>query len=115
MKLDVVELRVKDWQKMLDFWKNQLGLSVVAREEDHNFVLLGGDNGAMIGLFEAIEANQQKFVPYFKVGDLEVMVADLKSKSIDIGEIQETHWGRQAKVVDPEGNEFYIYQEKRDF
>ncbi|MBI4215721.1 MAG: VOC family protein [Parcubacteria group bacterium] len=117
MKLDIVELNVKNWEEMVGWYISNLSLKIVAREDDHKFALLAGNDGAMLGLFEVRNPTQGSggFTPYFRVEKLEDAVNNLKNKSVSVEEIQIRHWGKQVKVKDPQGNEFYLYEEKQDF
>lgn len=115
MKLDIIELRVKNWQKMLNWFTKTLGLSLVVKEDDDKFALVRDKEGLMIGLWMDKSKSKQRYVPYFKVNNLQHFINTLKTKSVIVGKIQKKHWGDQAKVVDPEGNELYVYQEKRNF
>lgn len=59
----------------------------------------------MIGLLQ--------FVPYFKVSNLKNKLLKLEENGVKVGKIEEKHWGKQAKILDPENNEYYIYEEIR--
>ncbi|MBI2405419.1 VOC family protein [Candidatus Gottesmanbacteria bacterium] len=115
MKLDVIELHVNNWHKSLDWWVNKLGLKIIVQEDDHKFALLLGTGGAMVGLYGGKPTSKQRFVPHFKVVNLEETVEKLKHNAIHVDTIEIRHWGKQAKVTDPEENIFYLYQEERGF
>ncbi len=115
MKLDIIELRVKNWQKMLDWFTNTLGLTLVVKEDDDKFALVGDKKGLMIGIWMDKSKSKQRYVPYFKVDNLQHYINKLKNKSVKVGKIQKKHWDEQAKVIDPEDNELCVYQEKRNF
>lgn len=96
MKLDIIELQVKNWEEMVKWYSSNLNLKVVAREEDHRFALLAEDGGTMLGLFgvENLTQGSSRLIPYFRVDSLEGVVNDLKAKSVDIGATQIQHWGK---------------------
>ncbi|MBI2029248.1 VOC family protein [Candidatus Gottesmanbacteria bacterium] len=115
MKLDIIELNVKNWEAMIEWYVSNLNLKVVAREDDHKYALLAGSDGAMLGLFgvrNLLMRGSGGFIPYFRTEKLGDVVSNLKSKSVNIEDTQVQHWGEQAKVKDPEGNEFYLYEER---
>ena len=112
VRLEVVELQVKNWSEMLDWRVGKFGLKIIAREDDHQFALLAGDGGAMLGLFGENGKTEQKLTPYFKSENFEKTVAGLKSQYINVGAIEVRHWGKRAKVKDPEGNIIYLYEER---
>ncbi len=117
MKLDIIELQVKNWEEMVEWYSSILDLKVMVREDDHRFALLRGESGAMLGLFWVENPTQgsNRFILYFRTDNLENTVNDLKVKAVNIGKIQIQHWGKQAKIKDPEGNECYLYEETRNF
>lgn len=117
MKLDVIELHVKNWEEMIEWYSSNLDLKIIAHEDNYKFALLLGDGGAMLGLFaiKNLTQNSGRFIPYFRTNNLEEAVRNLKNKSVHIEEIKIQHWGKQVKVKDPEENEFYLYEENRNF
>jgi catechol 2,3-dioxygenase-like lactoylglutathione lyase family enzyme len=49
--LDLVTIQVRDWPQALTWYRDILGLTVVAVEEGHQFCLLGtGEGGCLLGL-----------------------------------------------------------------
>ena len=95
---------------MLDWYVEKLGLRVVAKEDDHKFALLAGDDASMIGIL-GTDDRAQKLIPYFRTDNLDKVVVDLGAKSVTVGNVEVQHWGKQAKVTDPEGNDVYLYEE----
>ena len=80
MKLDIVELQVKNWAEMIEWYSSNFNLKVVAREDDHEFALLAGDDEAMLALFAVknLTHSSSKFIPYFRVNNLVESVGNLK-------------------------------------
>ncbi len=112
MQLNVIELQVKNWKKMLDWVVNKVGFKIIAKEDHDQFVLVQGAGGAMIGIWGVKKRSAQKFTPYIKVKDLEGIVSNLKKKSVKVGRIEKPHWGKKAKLTDPEGNVYFLSQEE---
>ncbi len=113
MKIDIIELQVNNWKSMVEWYEKSLGFTVRFLEDDHQFALLSGEVGAMLGLYGVEEKTYTSFIPYMRVEDVEVGVQKLKSMEVNVGAIEERHWGKRAKITDPEGNVFYLYEEKR--
>lgn len=114
MKLDVVELRVKNWFVSVTWYQEKLGLRIIAQEDDHQFALLVGEGGAKLGLIgtKQLPQGQSRATPYFITSQLEKVAAKLKQNGVDVGRIEKMHWGKQMKLTDPEGNVLYLYEEK---
>lgn len=110
MKLDVVEVQVKDWKTSIAWWK-KFGLKLVVRENDDQLALLRSGGGSMIGLFGKGKPTKHGFTPYFRVHSINSTVVSLKKKGIIVGRIEKRHWGRQAKVTDPECRIMYVFEE----
>ncbi len=113
MRLDIIELQVHNWKRMVEWYEKELGFTVRFREDDHQFALLSKDDGAMLSLYGAEVISDAHFTPYMKVEDIKIEFSRLKNAGINIDEIEERHWGKRAKVTDPEGHVFYIYEERR--
>lgn len=111
MKLDIIELQVKNWKSMVE-WYEKLGFTVRYREDEHKFALLSADDGAMLGLYGVESKTPSNFTPYIKVEGINKEVQELKNKGIAVDAMEERHWGKQALVTDPEGNTLYLYEEK---
>lgn len=114
MKLEVVELRVKNWFTSVTWYHEKLGLRVIVQEDDHQFALLVGEGGAKLGLIGTMQLpqGQSRNTTYFTTSQLEKVAVKLKQNGVDVGRIEKKHWGKQVKLTDPEGNVLYLYEEK---
>lgn len=115
MKLDVIEIQVKEWDEMVRWYNEILGLKILAKENEDKFALLVGENGAAVGLFgkENLSDLKGNITPYWHVDNIENTFQSLSAKGVRfVANIEKRHWGKQARFVDPEDNNHFIYQEK---
>ena len=114
MRLDVIEIKVNNWEAMLKWYSEVLGLTIIGKEDDDRFALLS-TGGTMIGLIEErkIVKNPQHITPYWKVDNLEREVTRFLQEGVSFPKgIEQRHWGKQAVFNDPEGNVHYLCQEE---
>lgn len=128
MEFDNVRLLVNKFDDCFQFYREQLGFSVLWGEMGGGYASFGTVNGKSFAIFSraemaqvvgvsyllAISEAQDRFVLILKVGDLEQVVAGLKAKGIVIiTEIQaRPSWGiRTAHLRDPDGNLLELFDE----
>ncbi len=117
MELGIVVLRVRDWYRAVDWYRDVLGLTELYREEATQWAEF--EVGPVHLAVEAIAAPGEPhdslgdgFTLEFRVPDLEATVSDLASRGVVFTtDVTEKEWGRIVTCVDVEGNEIQIYQE----
>lgn len=117
MKLDVIEIQVRDWAGMMKWYHSVLGLEILAREDDDKFAMLGNE-GSIVALVQVDEVSGTpgNIMPYWRVENIENVVEKLTSSGVRFStKVETTHWGKQAKFSDLEGNVHFLYQEERNF
>lgn len=116
IELGVIEIQVLDWEKMVSWYQNNLGLIVIAKEDGDRFALLQGKSGSMIGLIgvKKLPAKSQRITLYWSTQDINTSVNTLKAQGIIFsGNIEKRHWGKQIEFQDPEDNLHMLAQEKQ--
>lgn len=116
-RLDIVELRVREWERTVDWYEQTLGLRVVHREAHHRYAWFefpdGGCNLALFGTSATAEG-VGNCVPNIRVENLNTAVAELTRRGVTFvqgikdGEDNENY--RTAILLDCEGNEIELYE-----
>lgn len=116
MKLGVVEILVKNFEKCLRFYKDLLGLKIEHADKQHKFIMFNTGT-TKLAIYGASKFYRDKFSHiklYFPTKDIEKTVKELKNKNVKfISKIEKRHWGRVISFTDPENNEHYLYEESR--
>jgi len=106
--VDIVMLPVKDQQKAKEFYL-QLGYHVVAEapmgqgETWLQMGLPGGHATLSLGSFQAIIC---------ETDDIQQETKSLRAMGIEVGNIDDTPWGKFAWLKDPDGNSMCLRQSK---
>ena len=104
--VEIIMIPVKDRQKAKEFYL-KLGFQVVVEATDPHgeaWIQMGLPNGnATISLagFQGIIC---------ETANIEKEIKDLKAKSIEVGKIDDTPWGRFAWLKDTDGNSLCLHQ-----
>lgn len=110
VRLGYVTLAVRDVAVARDWYAANLGLRDVARRE--GFALLGGEDGARLGLREAQSpADAARVHLHFEVPDVDAHYDALRARGVPF-ERRPTNmpWGfRVATLRDPDGHTVEIY------
>ena len=77
-----IAVAVSDIQKSLDFYKNTLGLNLLFEAPPNLAFIMCGDVRIMLTTLQGEEDDHHTSVIYYKVNDLNLAVADLKSKGV---------------------------------
>jgi predicted enzyme related to lactoylglutathione lyase len=114
--LDLITIQVRDWPLALAWYRDVLGLTVVALEEAHQFCMLGtGDGGALLGLAsdhpdQAASTHENRLAPGFQVPDLDAVLHRLRDSGVRVDPTVDGDEGyRLARCWDPEGNRLHLY------
>lgn len=108
--LSEVILYVENMDEMLAFYRDILGLAVVAGDPEYGFVKLDAGSTSLC-LHAGRDGKVGKFAPkiVFDVDDLDAAAAYLRDHDVELGEKRQA--GPDSEVVDgmdPEGNKFAI-------
>jgi predicted enzyme related to lactoylglutathione lyase len=102
--VSVVWLAVANIDRALEFYADTLGLDI-EQQEDHWALVVAG--AVRIGLNEELPDGEGGAVIAFGCDDIEEAASEL---GVEIGEVSEHEWGRQASFRDPDGNELQLYE-----
>jgi predicted enzyme related to lactoylglutathione lyase len=114
--LDLVTIQVRDWPKALAWYRDVLGLTIVAIEESHQFCLLGtGENGALLGLAsdhpeQAASTLENRLAPGFRCSDVAETLRRLQDAGVQVDsdvDGGDGYW--LGRLWDPEGNRIHLY------
>lgn len=114
--LDLVQMEVKDWSKIVDWYIDKLGLKVLVKEDDDKIAFLGFPEGeAKLALWgvDSVKVAKNRAYPCILTTDLDGVVAGLKKKGVEFEE--EVTGGpekgfRSARIWDPERNTVFLYE-----
>ena len=122
MNLGAVLLYADDFEAMLTFYRDVLGLKVVEinpgpeYDEGVDFVYLDA-GGPGVEIFDrAVHPTELPMTvggsvgTGFQVDDLETTRHGLIARGIEVGEIVKRQWGRYVELTDPENNPLVIFQ-----
>lgn len=122
MNLGAVLLYADDFEAMLAFYRDVLGLKVVEinpgpeYDEGADFVYLDA-GGPGVEIFDRSVHPAELPMPVggsvragFQVGDLEATRDSLIARGIEVGEFVNRRWGRYVELTDPESNPLIIFQ-----
>lgn len=122
MKLGAVLLYADDFEAMLAFYRDVLGLKVIEihpgseYDEGVDFVYLDA-GGPGVEIFDRSVHPAELPMPVggsvragFQVDDLESTRDGLIARGIEVGEIVNRRWGSYIELADPENNPLIIFQ-----
>jgi catechol 2,3-dioxygenase-like lactoylglutathione lyase family enzyme len=114
-KLDIVTIRVRDWQAAVRWYTETLGLKLLYREDDHRWCQLGfPEGGANLALYgtEVEPGGRSRCVPNILVTDLDAVVRSLQRHGVQPTQFQDhaDEGYRLVTITDPEGNEIQLYE-----
>ena len=104
--IEIIMLPVQDRQKAKEFYL-QLGFKVLIEAPDphgETWIQMGlpnSDTTISLASFQGIIC---------KTDDIEKEISDLKIKGIEVGNIDETPWGKFAWLKDLDGNSLCLHQ-----
>ena len=110
LHFDCVFYYVRDLDAAVGFYRDVLGLSLLSRDAVARFDIDGV-------LFELVPADDDSRLTgrgnarlTFRVDNIEETVAELRARSVEVGEIQHKQNGWLASFKDPDGNELDLWQ-----
>ena len=115
-KLELIGVPVTDVDRAKAFYVDQVGFNA---DHDHRvsdemrFVQLTPPGSACsiclgVGLTQAAPGSVEGL--QLVVGDADAAKADLESRGVDVGEIQDFPWGRFLFFSDPDGNRWAVQE-----
>lgn len=113
--LNIIEIRVKDWDSSLAWYQEKLGLKAEGLHEDPFCFLTFPEGDASIGLDGTEEVSgggSTRCVPCIQVDDLQGTVTELKGRGVEfVADVTGGEEGyRTARLSDPEGNLIQLYE-----
>ena len=122
MNLGAVLLYADDFEAMLAFYRDVLGLKVLEinpgpeYDEGVDFVYLDA-GGPGVEIFDRSVHPAELPMPLggsvragFQVDDLETTRDGLIARGVEVGEFVNRQWGRYVELTDPESNPLVIFQ-----
>ena len=122
MNLGVVALYAADFEAMLSFYRDDLGLEVVEinagpeYDEGVDFVYLDA-GGPGVEIFDrSVHPSELPMSAGgsvragFQVDDLDATRGGLIARGIEVGGFVNRQWGRYVELTDPENNALLIFQ-----
>ena len=116
--LSIVTIDVWDWQGMVDFYQDALGLNAIELEPDERYGWL--DAGSVVlafrGVDEQVEQRGTGISLQFEVDDIERSIEELENSGCEFYDKQlEGEEGyRIAYFYDPEGNSLAVYHHEHE-
>ncbi len=120
MELGIVVLRVEDWYRAVDWYRDILGLKELYRDEaaqeaqfEAGPVHLALEHGGKASESDDAKGSAKRgFVLQFRVPNLDETLSELASRGVQfVSDVSSEEWGRLVSCVDLEGNEIQIYEE----
>lgn len=102
-----------DLQRLLSFYRDVLGFTVLYQEEGQFAFLRLGDSGPDIALYPGRTTQQAEAPHWFiviNVDDIKTVAASLRAKGVAVSDIHDVPNGRAATFNDPDGNLIEIHQ-----
>ena len=109
--VSTVVIYASDFDRMLAFYRDTLGLQV--EQQTERYVELRAAGGADIAIHagrEAAVGEGRHWFLEFRVDDLDATARALRARGVDVGDVQERWWGKEAGFTDPEGNRIEVEQ-----
>jgi predicted enzyme related to lactoylglutathione lyase len=118
MDLGIVVLRVENWYRAVDWYRDVLGLTELYREEAAQWaefeagpIHLALEQGGTASANPKGAAGNA-FVLEFRVPDLDATVSELAGRGVQFTtDVTQEEWGRTVTFVDLEGNEIQIRED----
>ncbi len=116
--LSIVTVDVSDWEGMVDFYQDVLGLNAIELEPEHRYGWL--DAGTVVLAFRGVDEEQEKsgtgISLQFEVDDIDTAIKELEAAGAEFYDKQlEGEEGyRIAYFYDPEGNSLAVYHHEHE-
>ena len=113
--LNMVEIRVSDWDSAVQWYTEKLGLTM-GNVDEHRYCRIklpdGNTTIALNGTMPVELGSHNRTVPLIQVDDLDGTVAELRRRGVEFsGDIRSGKEGyRIVSLDDPEGNRLQLYE-----
>lgn len=106
-----VELRTENWDKLVQWYREVLGLRVLVRVVDDGYALLeAGDTRLAIIKRESSGDASRRISLAFEVSDVVALCAELRQSGAPISHPARDPEGlREAETADPDGNRIRLF------
>ncbi len=116
-KIEWVEARVKNYEKVKKFYGSVLGLPLNFEEERKDFIQFKvGASKTYLALLDTVKTgmtNTKGFVPTFEVSNLDRFIKQMKTRRVRVGRrIAEGDHVRLVDFYDPNGNILQAFEWK---
>ena len=115
MKLAGVTVYVRDWPAAVAWYRDVVGLSIAALEEDDQFCMLSVGSG-FLGLATdhpeyTVGDHENRLAPSLQVDDLDATLAMLRERGVRVDDRidGEGEGYRLSRFWDPEGNRLNVF------
>ncbi|MBI3859104.1 MAG: VOC family protein [Thaumarchaeota archaeon] len=117
-RLEWVEARARNYERLKEFYGKTLGLPLNFEEERKDFIQFKvGPSKTYLAILDTKKTGMTRadgFVPTFEVSDLKKFIRGMKRKGVKVGEhIAEGDHVRLVDFYDPNGNLLQAFQWKR--
>jgi predicted enzyme related to lactoylglutathione lyase len=109
--IDLAGYLVAEPQAVLTFYRDVLGMKPTWIDEEGRGAEFDLADGQTFGFWRTSEVDKGGFV-MFAVSDVRAKTAELRSRGVEVGEIEDTPNCLMAFALDPEGNSVIIHQRK---
>jgi len=113
-RLSYLFLNVRDYGGMRAFYRDVLGFAVEFEVPGEiAFLRLAGDGGPRIAISVGDVPEHSDVRHWFLVIDvtgIDAVAEDLRSRGVEVGEIEDVPYGRAVTFPDPEGNLLEIHE-----
>jgi catechol 2,3-dioxygenase-like lactoylglutathione lyase family enzyme len=114
MKLDSAVFYTNDLEKVVDFYKNKIGLEVEYINEGR-FASFKFGNGVRLGIKKALEEREKpgSQTIFIEEQNVEKLYGKYKKEKISFyKELKEESWGTEFAILDPDGNKIEFLKRK---
>jgi catechol-2,3-dioxygenase len=111
-KLETVFLWVRDFKQMRAFYHETLGLPITY-QNPHFADLRAGNCSIALHSEREVHTRSDSWHMEFLVNDIDVVVAELGRRGVEVARIRSESFGRITTFHDPEGNEIGIEEPPR--
>ena len=115
-RLRYLFVMVHDLDRMLRFYRDDLGLAVEYHDPGHIAFLRFGDAGQSLALHvgrDDAPTRAEHWFAVLDVTDLDGTVGVLRRRGVAVGEVFDVPFGRAAKLRDPEHNVLELHEPAR--
>jgi predicted enzyme related to lactoylglutathione lyase len=115
--LEIVQIEVKDWARMVKWYVDTLSLQIAIKEDEDKIAFLSFPKGegkiALHGADNVVTGTKSRAYPCILVSDIDATVKQLQAKRV---EFEEGITGgpekgfRSARIWDPERNSLFLFE-----